>query len=60
MLLILVTIILIFSLVLLAIRRDLRCLLISASCLSLFLFIFAILTYIAKKGVLHGKLRDER
>lgn len=50
MLLILVTIILIFSLVLLAIRRDLRCLLISASCLSLFLFIFAILTYIAKKG----------
>ena len=50
MLIALVSLILIFSLVLLAIRRDRRCFLIALTCLTLFSFIISILTYIAKKG----------
>ena len=50
MLLALVSLMLLTSIVLLAIRRDRRCLLIALTCASLALFIFSILTYIAKKG----------
>lgn len=50
MLIALVSLILIFSLILLAIRRDRRTLLIALTCLTLFSFIISILTYIAKKG----------
>ena len=45
----LVSLMLLTSIVLLAIRRDRRCLLIALTCASLALFIFSILTYIAKK-----------
>lgn len=50
MLLILTVLILLCSLILLLIRRDRRCTLIALTCVSLFIFIFSILTYIAKKG----------
>ena len=50
MLLALVSLILVTSLVLLAIRRDHRCILLALTCLSLFVFIFSTLMYIAKKG----------
>lgn len=50
LLLALVSLILVTSLVLLAIRRDHRCILLALTCLSLFVFIFSTLMYIAKKG----------
>ena len=54
LLLALVSLILVTSLVLLAIRRDHRCILLALTCLSLFVFIFSTLMYIAKKGGIGG------